>query len=84
MILGMRKRWTCVPLPFPPIRFHKNVVILLVANPPTIAEAADSADRFRFHKYEVFFPHPWLRESETERTFFCLFPFGLAEIIGNQ
>ena len=29
-------------------RFHKNVVILLVAIPPTNLEAADTAFRFRF------------------------------------
>ena len=53
----MRKRWILVPLPPHPLprlrfrfrfRFHKNVVILLVAIPPTNVEAADSADRFRF------------------------------------
>ena len=39
-----------VPLPLPSSRFTsiKNVVILLVAIPPTSAEAPDSADRFRF------------------------------------
>ena len=37
-----------VPLP-PPLHFHQNVVILLVAIPPTNAEAADPAYRFRFH-----------------------------------
>ena len=52
---GMRKRWILeplppfpLPLPLPRFRFHKNVVISLAAIPPTNAEAADSADRFRF------------------------------------
>ena len=40
-------------VPLPPLprfcfRFHQNVVILLVANPPTNAEAAVPRDRFRF------------------------------------
>ena len=29
-------------------RFHQNVVILLVAIPPTYLEAADKTNRFRF------------------------------------
>ena len=47
----MWKRWILVPLPalpLPHFRFHKNVVILLVAIPPTNVEVADSAYRFRF------------------------------------
>ena len=31
-----------------PLRFHKNVVVLLVAIPPTYFEAAVTANRFRF------------------------------------
>ena len=47
---GMRKQWNLVPLPLPRLRFrfHKNIVISLVAIPPTIAEAADLADLIRF------------------------------------
>ena len=36
------------PLPLPRFRFHQNVVILLVAIPPTYLEAADKNNRFRF------------------------------------
>ena len=38
------------PLPLPRFRFrfHQNVVILLVAIPPTYLEAADKSNRFRF------------------------------------
>ena len=32
----------------PRFRFHQNVVIFLVAIPPTNVEAADPTDRFRF------------------------------------
>ena len=48
---GKQKRWILVklpPLPHPRFRFHQNVVILLVAIPPTYLEAAASAIRFRF------------------------------------
>ena len=50
---GLRKRRISVPLPpflLPRFRihFHQNVVISLVAIPPTYAEAAEPADRFRF------------------------------------
>ena len=50
---GKWKRWILMPLPPLPLQrslfhFHKNVVISLVANPPTNAEAAGQADRFRF------------------------------------
>ena len=50
---GMRKRWILValpPLPLPRFRFCflQNVVILLVAIPPTYLEAADQTNRFRF------------------------------------
>ena len=39
-----------MPLPLPRFhfRFLKNIVILLVANPPMNKEAADIRDRFRF------------------------------------
>ena len=37
-----------MPLPLPRFRFHKNVVFSLLAIPPTNAEAAGPADRFRF------------------------------------
>ena len=37
-----------LPLPHFPSTFIKNVDILLVAIPPTSAEALDPADRFRF------------------------------------
>ena len=43
----MRKRWILAPLPLPRFRFHKIVVVSLVAIPPTNAEAAGLADRFR-------------------------------------
>ena len=47
------KRSILGPLPPLPLlrfrfRFHQNVVILLVAIPPTYLEAADKNNRFRF------------------------------------
>ena len=43
---GMRKRWILVPLPL-------NCSFLLLAIPPTNAEAADLVDRFRITGYDV-------------------------------
>ena len=37
-----------LPLPYFRFRFHQNVVVTLVAIPPTNADAADPADRFHF------------------------------------
>ena len=47
-------KWTILgplpPLPLPRFhsRFHKNVITLLVAIPPTYLEAVDKNNRFRF------------------------------------
>ena len=45
---GFWKRSNLGLLPRFRFRFHENVVIFLVAIPPTYLEAADSANRFRF------------------------------------
>ena len=47
VISRVRKR-VMLPLPRFCFRFHQNIVILLVAIPPTYLEAADKNNRFRF------------------------------------
>jgi len=49
MTAGFWKRSILVPLlPFPRFRFRQNVVISLVAIPPTHLEAVDKNNRFRY------------------------------------
>ena len=64
VISRMWKRWILVPLPLPRFRFHKNVVFSLLAIPPTNAEAAGPADRFRF-RIPDFFLHRFKKSEKS-------------------
>ena len=56
----------------PRFRFHQNVVIFLVAIPPTNVEAADLADRF-FFRFRIPGPqtHQFFRVIFSDFVFSC-------------